>query len=227
MKITYHGHSAVSIVTEAGYRLVIDPFFTGNSLADITAEAVKADYLLITHGHSDHIGDMVAIAKACDATVVGMVEVCHYAESQGVQKTHGMNLGGRFKFPFGRVKLVPALHSTGLEVDGQMIYMGEAAGLILEIDGKTIYHAGDTSYFRDMELIGELFEIDLAFLPIGDNFTMGPEEAAMAAKSIHAKKVVPIHYNTFPVIQQDPKRFVRMLEASVGEIMAPGESMTL
>ncbi|MDT2758592.1 metal-dependent hydrolase [Enterococcus xiangfangensis] len=227
MKITYHGHSVLSIVMKDGQKLLFDPFITGNSLTDLIADEVKTDWILVTHGHSDHIGDMIPIAKRNDATVISIVEICNFAEKNGVQKTHGMNIGGKFDFPFGRVKMVQAYHSSGYEVNGQMLYMGEPAGFILQAEGKTIYHAGDTAYFGDMAFLGETFEIDLAFLPIGDNFTMGPSDAAVAAKKLKAKHVVPIHYNTFPVIKQDPEAFVQLLPENVGTIMAVGETIEL
>lgn len=227
MKITYHGHSVIAIQLADGTNLLFDPFITGNPLTDLVVEDVKTDYILVTHGHSDHVGDMIPIAKKCDATIIGMVELCAFAEKNGVKKTHGMNIGGKFDFPFGRVKMVHAQHSSGYEVDGQMLYLGEPAGFILQAEGKTIYLAGDTSNFGDMALFGEAFSIDVAFLPIGDNFTMGPNEAASAAKRLKAKQVVPIHYNTFPLIKQDPQAFATLLPAGVAKVMAVGESFTL
>lgn len=227
MKITYHGHSVIAIQLADGTNLLFDPFITGNPLTDLVVEDVKTDYILVTHGHSDHVGDMIPIAKKCDATIIGMVELCAFAEKNGVKKTHGMNIGGKFDFPFGRVKMVHAQHSSDYEVDGQMLYLGEPAGFILQAEGKTIYLAGDTSNFGDMALFGEAFSIDVAFLPIGDNFTMGPNEAASAAKRLKAKQVVPIHYNTFPLIKQDPQAFATLLPAGVAKVMAVGESFTL
>lgn len=227
MKITYHSHSVIAIKLDDGTDLLFDPFITDNPKTDLVAEKVKADYILVTHGHSDHVGDMVPIAKNCDATIIGMVELCTFAEKNGVKKTHGMNIGGKFDFPFGQVKMVHAQHSAGYEVDGQMLYLGEPAGFIIQAEGKTISHAGDTSNFGDMALFGEAFNIDVAFLPIGDNFTMGPKEAASAAKRLKAKQVVPIHYNTFPLIEQDPQAFVALLPAGVGKVMTVGDSFTL
>ena len=172
MKLTYHGHSVLAIQLADGQKLLFDPFITGNALTDLDAETVETDWLLITHGHSDHIGDMVPIAKRNEAPVISVVEICRYAARKGVAETHGMNMGGSFEFPFGKISMVEAKHSSGLEEDGTMIYMGNPVGIILEAEGKTIYHAGDTALFSDMAMIGERFDIDVAFLPIGDNFTM-------------------------------------------------------
>ncbi|MCM3054213.1 metal-dependent hydrolase [Caldibacillus thermoamylovorans] len=226
MKVSYHGHSVVKIVTD-GKEILIDPFITGNGNTDLKVENESPDFILLTHGHGDHVGDTVQLAKKKDALVIAMVELANYLSWQGV-KTHGMNIGGSYEFEFGKVKFTQAFHSTGVETWEQtIIYTGMPAGLLITIEGKTIYHAGDTSLFFDMKLIGERHPIDLAFLPIGDNFTMGPEDAAYAAKLLHAKTVVPIHYNTFPVIKQDPGRFINLLEDGNGKVLQPGETIEL
>ncbi|MGY3766863.1 metal-dependent hydrolase [Vagococcus vulneris] len=225
MKITYHGHSAVAIETDNHHRLLIDPFITGNPLSDLTVDDVKVDYILVTHGHGDHLGDTVQLANNNQATVIAIPEINHFVNKFGVKKIHSLNIGGSYDFPFGRVKMVFAQHSSGYESGDTMVYMGDPAGFILEIDGKVIYHAGDTAYFSDLTLLREDFDIDLAFLPIGDNFTMGPVDAVKASTAVSASTVVPIHYNTFPVIKQDPEEFVRLLPVGIGQALAVGESI--
>ncbi|MBL1226171.1 metal-dependent hydrolase [Enterococcus sp. BWR-S5] len=226
MKLIFHGHSCVEIQLSDGSNLLIDPFITGNPVSDLISDEVNTDVILVTHGHDDHLGDMVPIAKKNDALLVSIVEIANFAEKQGIS-SHGMNLGGKHEFFFGRVQFVPALHSSGYDYQGETLYMGEPAGIIFQAEGKTIYHAGDTALFTDMALLNKFYDIDIAFLPIGDNFTMGPEEAAIAAEYINAKTVVPIHYNTFELIRQDASAFVERLKPGVGKIMMVGDSIEL
>jgi L-ascorbate metabolism protein UlaG (beta-lactamase superfamily) len=227
MKVSYHGHSVVQIQTN-GKTIIIDPFITGNSLTDLTIDDVKPDVIILTHGHGDHVGDTVELAKRNDALVIANADLCAFLSFQGV-KTHAMHIGGAYQFEFGKVKLTQAFHGSGYVIaDSQeIIYCGMPAGILFMNEGKTIYHAGDTGLFSDMKLIGERHPIDLAFLPIGDNFTMGPEDAAYAAKLLAAKTVVPIHYNTFPPIKQDPNTFLEMLDDKNGKILQPGESIEI
>ncbi len=225
MHVSYHGHSIVKIETE-GKTILIDPFITGNELTDLNAEDVKADVILLTHGHNDHVGDTVEIAKRSGALVVAVAELATYLSWQGLN-VHPMSIGGAYTFDFGTVKLTQAFHgSSYTENNEKIIYTGMPAGLLLTIEGKTIYHAGDTGLFSDLKLIGR-HEPDVAFLPIGDNFTMGPEDAAIAAEWVQAKLVVPIHYNTFPVIKQDPHQFVESLSGIEGKVLKVGEGLDL
>jgi len=223
-KLIYHGHSCIEIQHNE-HTIFIDPFIEGNPLSDLKVEEVKCDFIILTHGHDDHFGSTLEIAKKNDALVITMVELSDYLYSKDI-KTHGMNLGGSFNFPFGRVKMTIAHHSSSTP---NGVYTGAPAGVILTMGEKNIYHAGDTALFYDMKLIGEMNKIDYAFLPIGDNFTMGIDDAVKAAEFLNADTIIPIHYNTFDVIKADPNEFKRKIE-SIGKkcsVLKAGESINL
>lgn len=222
MKILYHGHAFVHLDT-GKHNIVLDPFITGSPVCDVKLEDFKCDFIIPTHGHGDNIGDTVELCKRNNATAIGIYEIATYCSNQGVN-SHPMNIGGAWSFPFGRVKLTIAHHSSSFP-DGT--YAGDPYGVLLYIDGKTYYHAGDTGLFYDMKLIGEMNKIDYAFLPIGDNFTMGVDDAVKAAEFLNAGTVVPIHYNTFDLVKSDAQDFKRKIE-SIGKkciIMKPGDEI--
>jgi L-ascorbate metabolism protein UlaG (beta-lactamase superfamily) len=227
MSVTYtwYGHAALGLEID-GTRLLADPFLTGNPAAAIAANAVNPEYILLSHGHGDHLGDTVSIAKRTGATVICNFELAEWLQKKGVTN-HGQHLGGGFQYPFGYVKLTQALHGSALP-DGT--YGGNPCGfLITTKEGLKIYLACDTGLFSDMRLIGEE-GIDLAVLPIGDNFTMGPADALRAVKLIQPRHVTPIHYNTFDLIRQDAQAWAAQVRAETTaqpHILRPGESFTL
>lgn len=224
-KFTWYGHATLGLETGDGFHLLIDPFFEGNPATSVNPERVEADFILISHGHGDHVGDAVEIAKRTGAMVISNFEIAGWSEEKGVKKVHGQHLGGGFKHPFGYLKLTLALHGSMLP-DGHD--GGNPAGFLLTTnDGKKIYMAQDTGLFGDMKLIGEE-GIDLAIVPIGDNFTMGPDDALRAVKLIQPKTVVPSHYNTFDLIKQDAGAWAKRVEAETKtkvRVLQPGESL--
>ena len=224
IKVTWYGHATLSLDTD-GFTILVDPFFTGNPAATIAPDKVEADFILVSHGHWDHVGDTVAIAKRTGALVISNNEIAGWFENQGV-KAHPLHIGGGYKFPFGYLKLTNALHGSALP-DGS--YGGNPAGFLLTNNkDQKAYIAGDTGLFGDMRLIGEE-GIDLAVIPIGDNFTMGPEDALRAVKMVQPKVVIPIHYNTWELIAQDPNSWAKRVVSETGAevaVLKPGESYT-
>jgi len=227
--ITWYGHATLGIET-GGKRLLIDPFFTGNPATEVKPDSVSADYILISHGHGDHVGDAVDIAKRTNATIISNAEICSwFEEKQGYANTHAHHIGGGYNYDFGRVKLTQALHGSALP-DGSN--GGNPVGFLLTLlNGRKIYDAADTGLFGDMKLIGEE-KIDLALLPIGDNYTMGPDDALRAVKLIKPKVVIPIHYNTWELLAQDVNAWARRVKAAMQgktkvAVLKPGETYSL
>ncbi len=223
--IRWLGHSAFALNVN-GARVLIDPFLTGNPLAPVEADQLEADFILLTHAHADHVGDTVAIAKRTGATVIGVWEVHAWLQNHGVQNTHPQNTGGGYMHPFGHVKFVRADHSSSFP-DGS--YGGVACGIVLTVGETRLYFAGDTALFSDMRLIGDM-GIHFAALPIGDNFTMGPSESVEATRLIRPQSAFPVHYNTFPVIQQDVVSWAQHIHTQTDAkaiVVDPGGSFSL
>lgn len=221
--LTWLGHAALQLQIGETF-ILVDPYLSGNPQAAKTAAEVQADYILVTHGHGDHVGDTVSIAKRTGATAISNAEISTWLAKQGI-KTHGQHLGGGFKYPFGYLKMTFALHGSALP-DGS--YGGNPGGFLLTTpDGKKVYMAGDTGLFGDMQFIGAE-GLDLAVLPIGDNYTMGPEDALKAVKLLQPKVVIPIHFNTFELIQQDAGAWATMVEKETKtsvRLLKPGQSI--
>ena len=225
---TWHGHSCFTIDID-GTKILLDPFFTGSPVAIISADEVEADYILLTHGHDDHFGDALAIAARTGATIVAPNELAVYCGAQGAT-VHPMHIGGGYDFPWGRLKLTIAHHGSALiEEGGRPLYLGNPCGFLLKTETNCVYFAGDTGLFLDMKLIGDRNRIDLALLPIGDNFTMGVEDAVTAAEYLKPKTVIPMHYGTWEVIDTDPAEFVAGTDkvGIKGVVLQVGESFTI
>ncbi len=223
MKVTYYGHSCFAAQV-AGRILLFDPFITGNDLArNVDSKTISADYILISHGHGDHLANAADIAKRTGATIVSNYEITVWFGSQGLQKSHPLNHGGGHSFDFGRVKFVNAIHSSGLP-DGS--YGGNPGGFVIESGDGNFYYSGDTALTMDMKLIGESTLLRFAALPIGDNFTMGVEDAIKAADFVRCSDILGVHYNTFPPIQIDTKAAVEKFKAAGKRLrlLQPGES---
>jgi L-ascorbate metabolism protein UlaG (beta-lactamase superfamily) len=227
LSFTWLGHATFLLQSPGGKRILFDPWVTGNPASPESAKKLGAlDLILITHGHSDHTGDAVSIGRSSGAQVVAPFEVSAWLQKKGLQNVTGMNPGGTLRVSGLSITMVPAMHSSSVEEDGTILYLGVATGYVVTFeDGVTIYFAGDTSIFGDMRLIGEMYKPAIAFLPIGDLYTMGPEQAAKACELLGVKQVVPMHYGTFPALTGTPARLrelvaprgVQVLELKPGE----------
>lgn len=225
MKLRYFSHSSFQLTTDSGKKILIDPFLDGNPTSPVNSDEVSADYIIVTHGHGDHLGDGFKIAKRCNSTFIAVDEIANYCISKGF-KAHNMHIGGSYKFDFGKVKFTIAHHGS-LTPDGH--YGGQPAGVLVFADNKCVYHTGDTGLFYDMKLIGELNKIDYMLLPIGDNYTMGIDDAVKAVELANPNVSIPMHYNTFPVIMANPFEFKEKVEKLNKKciVLEYGEEITL
>jgi L-ascorbate metabolism protein UlaG (beta-lactamase superfamily) len=225
MKLKYFGHSAFQVTTDKNELILIDPYLDSNPNSPVKSKDVKADYIILSHGHGDHLGDSFKIADKEKTSFICVNELANYCISKGF-KAHNMHIGGGYNFDFGRVKFTIAHHGS---MTPDNTYAGEPAGIILTINNKNIYHTGDTGLFYDMKLIGEMNNIDYMLLPIGDNFTMGITDAVKAVEFVKPEFAIPMHYNTFPVIKADPYEFKDKVEKKgfKCKIMDYGEEITL
>ncbi len=226
-KLTFCGHACFLLET-GQHRAMIDPFLTGNPVASHTVDQIpRISAILVSHGHGDHLGDAVTIARRDNAPVVATYELATLCQQQGAEAV-AMNIGGRFDLGWGAVKLVQAWHSSSFQDKESFVYTGMPTGILLTLEGKTVYHLGDTCLFSDLELISRRNgPIDVALVPIGDHFTMGIDDAIEACRLIHPRVVIPMHFNTFPPITQDPAVFAKgaMEQGVKPVILKPGESM--
>jgi L-ascorbate metabolism protein UlaG (beta-lactamase superfamily) len=228
LRITWLGHATFVLQTPAGVAVVIDPWLTTNPACPEASKQIdRADLILVTHGHADHIGDLIPVARSTGAGVVAIVELCHWLEIKGIRHLHPMNKGGTIRVHGVTVTMVRAEHSGGWAEDDPTWYLGDPVGYVLGFeDGLTVYVAGDTALFGDMRLIGELYSPDIAILPIGDRFTMGPSAAARACEWLGVRQVIPMHYGTFPQLTGTPAALRALVEPkgiSVLELQ-PGET---
>ena len=223
-RLTWHGHATFSLQTDSGARILFDPFLDDNPKSAVkAADITELDYILCSHGHFDHFADAIPLARRTGATLVGTFELVAFARSKGVANGHGMNIGGGHHFPFGYVKLTPAMHSGTIAGDDEGRFTSVAHGFWIDMAGKRLYYSGDTALLMEMQLLRD--RVDVALLPIGDNFTMGPEDAARAVEFIQPRVVIPLHYNTWDVIAQDAGAFRDRVGGRAGVVVLdPGGS---
>ncbi len=230
-ELTWLGHSAFEIRSSKRLTMMIDPWLTGNpQAAREKADIGRIDLVLVTHGHGDHLGDTLEIARDAKAQVVCMPEAAHYLQARGLEDVVGMNKGGTYRFKGIEITMVQAIHSSSIIEKDEIIYMGDPVGYVVKLeDGFSIYHAGDTAVFKDMEIIGDLYEPDIALLPIGGHYVMGPREAGYACKLLRPKYVIPMHYGTFPVLTGTPEAFKEEMAGFPSTeviVLSPGDTLS-
>jgi L-ascorbate metabolism protein UlaG (beta-lactamase superfamily) len=225
-RLTWHGHSCFTLETTSGHRLMLDPWLDENPSADIRTDQVKhLDFVLCSHGHSDHFADAIPLCRETGATLLGAFELVAFAQSKGVRNAHALHIGGGHHFPFGYAKMTPAMHGGQVAGDEAGTYTTHAGGWWLDLaeNSGRLYHAGDTALMLEMQLLKG--KVDVALLPIGDNYTMGPDDAVQAVEFIAPRTVIPMHYNTFDLIKQDPHAFARRVgERANVHVLEPGQS---
>jgi L-ascorbate metabolism protein UlaG (beta-lactamase superfamily) len=230
LSITWLGHSTFTLITPGGTRIVTDPWLDSNPACPADMKRIDAaDLILLSHGHFDHSGDVVNVARATNAPVVAIFELANWLGRKGLKNVVGMGIGGTVKVGNVEVSMTPAVHSSSIDEDGTTVYLGPPTGFVVRMENaQAFYFAGDTALFGDMRLIGEMYKPDIAFLPIGDHYTMGPDAAARAAALLGVRQIVPMHYGTFPVLTGTPERLKALVGPQGIDVLAlkPGQTAT-